>query len=179
MPLMTRDAIILIGMPGCGKSTLGVLLAKRLARPFVDTDLLIQAGAARPLQQIIDQGGLDAFRALERQCLLQLDPGPAVVATGGSAVYYPDAMAHLAARGTIVYLRVGLPALRERLSDLSDRGLVIEPGLSFEKLYHQRLELYESYAQITVDCDGISHAQAVRRITAAVADNPGDKESTR
>lgn len=152
--------IILIGMPGAGKSTTGVILAKRIGYGFVDTDLVIQAQIGLRLQQIIDQMGLPRFREIEDQTLKNLDIDHAVIATGGSVIYCPEGMKHLSTIGTLVYLKVPLIDLTERLSDMGQRGLVIRKGQTLEHLYQQRVPLYEKYAHITIDCAGL-HAEQV------------------
>lgn len=145
--------VILIGMPGAGKSTVGVVLAKRLGLDFVDVDLAIQRRSGRRLQQIIDDEGLDAFRAIEEATLLALAEtlSGSVVATGGSAIYSEAGMAALAATGTIVFLDLPLATLEARIGDMDRRGLVIDPGESFSDLYARRHPLYRRWAAMTVE----------------------------
>ncbi len=150
------DSLILIGMPGCGKSTLGVLLAKRLAMCFVDTDLMIQEQSGMRLQDYQRQKGMDAFREFECQVLSAVDCKRTVVATGGSAVYYPDAMTHLKTLGRVVYLDVPLEIIRARVGDLEDRGVVIDAGKTLEDLIAERKPLYHKYADSVVVCGGKS-----------------------
>lgn len=145
--------IILIGMPAVGKSTVGVLLAKALGLGFLDTDLLIQSGENCYLRDIIAARGIEGFCALEERYLLEVQASGHVVATGGSAVYSPPAMAHLGRQGTVVYLRISLAQLERRLADVTDRGVAIAPGKTIADLYNQRTPLYERYAQVTVNCD--------------------------
>ena len=159
-----RGNIVLIGMPGVGKSTLGVLLAKAAGTDFVDTDVVIQAREGRSLQTIIDADGLEAFRAIEERVVLGLDCRNTVVATGGSVVYGAAAMAHLAASGRIVHLYLPLPALQRRLANFAGRGVVIAPGESLETLFAAREPLYRRYAERTVDCTGLSHEAAVAAV---------------
>ena len=168
---MKKDNIVLVGMPGVGKSTVGVLLAKALSRDFVDTDVLIQAVARRRLQDIIDDDGLDAFLKLEERHVLRLDVGGSVIATGGSVVYSEKAMAHLRATGTMVYLSLPLPDLEARITNMDSRGVVIERWQSLADLYHERLPLYEHYADIPVDCAGLSHEQVVGAALTALIEN--------
>ncbi|MFO7957247.1 MAG: shikimate kinase [Candidatus Brocadiia bacterium] len=162
------DNIVLIGMPGVGKSTAGVLLAKRLSRDFVDTDVMIQAAEKRRLQDIIDTDGLDAFRRLEERQVLSLDCRGHVVATGGSVVYSPRAMVHLGDGGTIVHLELPLDVLRKRLTDLDSRGVVMAPGETLGRLYDERMPLYRRWADVTVSCEGLSHEEVVDAIVEAL-----------
>ena len=163
-----RRCIILIGMPGAGKSTVGVLLAKQLARPFVDTDLLLQARAGRGLQAILDADGPEAFERLEEQTVLALTLTNQVVATGGSVVYSEKAMAHLAAAAPVVYLRIDLASLRRRLTDLKTRGVVMGRNNDLAMLYAERRGLYERWATVTIDCAGLNHQETVDAIARAV-----------
>lgn len=156
--------LILIGMPGAGKSTVGVVLAKRLGKGFIDTDLLIQLRSGRLLQDIIDSEGLDSFRALEEQTLRDFAVCNAVIATGGSVVYSDAAMQHLAALGTVVFLDVPLPVLESRLHDMATRGLVIGPGATLADLYRERLPLYRKYAELSLVISDDNLEQVVERI---------------
>lgn len=151
---MRRDCalnIVLIGMPGAGKSTVGVLLAKRLGYHFVDSDLLLQVGQRRRLQEIIVADGLAAFMQIEEKILCGLSGTRTVFATGGSAVYSDPAMRHLHALGTIVYLDLPAETLERRVMDMDARGVVIDPGETFADLYQQRTPLYRRYADLTID----------------------------
>ena len=151
-------------MPGSGKSTVGVLLAKATQRDFVDTDVTLQAKEGRGLQEIIDQEGLDFFRRIEEQHILSLDCRDYVIATGGSVVYYPAAMAHLASSGVVVHLDLDLPSLTKRLTNLHSRGVVRVAGQTLKDLFEQREPLYGKYAQITVSCAGRTHEEIVTAI---------------
>lgn len=155
-------------MPGAGKSTIGVLLAKALSRDFVDTDLLIQAAEGRGLQEMIDSDGLDDFLAIEERHILALNAHGAVIATGGSVVYSEEAMRHLKLNGTVVYLQMPLSDLEARITDMDSRGVVIAPWQSLTDLYHERLPLYEHFADITIDCAGLSHGQMVAQLMSAL-----------
>ena len=155
-------------MPGAGKSTIGVLLAKALSRDFVDTDLLIQAAEERGLQEMIDSDGLDDFLAIEERHILALNAHGAVIATGGSVVYSEEAMRHLKLNGTVVYLQMPLSDLEARITDMDSRGVVIAPWQSLTDLYHERLPLYEHFADITIDCAGLSHGQMVAQLMSAL-----------
>lgn len=168
--------IILIGMPGAGKSTVGVILAKRLGFDFVDTDLVIQSCTGLRLQEIIDNQGLPRFRDIEEQTLINLDTHNSVIATGGSVIYCPKGMAALAGQGIIVYLQVPLTDLAHRLADMGQRGLVMHKGQTLAHLYQQRVPLYEKYAQLTQDCSGLNAEQVASELEAALrspkTDNP-------
>ncbi|MCF8045523.1 MAG: shikimate kinase [Desulfarculaceae bacterium] len=160
------DNIVLIGMPASGKSTLGVLLAKRLGLDFVDMDIIIQTGEDKTLEEIISDKGVKGFLKVEEEYLYEADLEGRVVSTGGSAVYSEKAMKRAAGSGLIVYLEQGLDALKERLSSLDSRGVVRMPGQDIDSLYHERTPLYETYADITVRCNGL----APDRIVSEIAD---------
>ena len=153
---LSNSNIVLIGMPGSGKSTIGVILAKRSSHDFVDTDLLIQSAAQRSLQDILDQDGYLRLRELEEEALLTLDVHNHVISTGGSAVYSALAMEHLKRNGICVYLNVSLDTLRSRIADYETRGIARRPDQSFEDLFEERTRLYRQYADITVDGDGLT-----------------------
>ena len=145
--------IILIGMPACGKSTVGVLAAKTLGYRFIDSDLIIQERDGRRLHRIIREEGQAGFLAIEEAVNLTLgnDPHPTVIATGGSAVYSPAAMAHFKEIGTVVYLRLSFETVQKRLGNFTHRGVVMPVGYTLRDLYDERCALYEQYADITVD----------------------------
>ncbi|MFW6284066.1 MAG: shikimate kinase [Desulfosalsimonas sp.] len=172
--------IVLIGMPGSGKSTVGVILAKKTARAFVDTDVLIQTAQQQTLQQIVDQRGHVALRAIEEALLLDLDVKNHVIATGGSAVYSDAAMAHLRSDGIIVFLDADLATLEKRVGDYSGRGIAKRPGQSFAGLYAERLGLYQKHADITVACAGMAQEAVCDQIAAKLtASSPKPKEKNR
>lgn len=160
------DNVILIGMPGAGKSTLGVVLAKILGYEFIDADLLIQSKLDKTLQKIIDACGPDGFIEVENEVLCTLSAKRAVIATGGSAVYSDEAMKHLGSLGTIVYLRVSYEELESRLGGLHERGVVMKNGIgmSLHDLFEERRPLYEQYADVTIDIDGLTVRDAARRL---------------
>lgn len=157
---------MLIGMPGVGKSTVGVLLAKVLGRYFLDTDVFIQAAQGRSLQEIIDSNGLAAFCRIEEDYATCIDLTNAVIATGGSVVYSERAMQSLTEHGVIVHLDLPVDRIEQRLANLPTRGVVMEKGQTIRSLYTQREPLYRQYAQITIDCTDKNHEQIVAQIAA-------------
>jgi shikimate kinase len=162
--------VVLIGMPGAGKSTVGVLLAKALARQFVDTDLLLQAAGGAPLHKLLADLGTAGFRALEERQILALTARDTVIATGGSVVYSAPAMAHLRTLGRLVYLELPLATLQQRLGDLRARGVVMAPGQTLAALYAERVPLYRQYAELTVPCAGLSHYGCVSALLERLQD---------
>lgn len=156
--------IVLIGMPGSGKSTVGVILAKKAMKDFVDTDILIQKSQSRPLQDIVDTEGYLALRDIEERVLEALQVRNHVISTGGSAVYGERAMAHLKSDGMVVFLDVTLDTLEARVPDFSTRGLAKRPEQSFSELFDERNALYRKYADITVKCDGLTPEQVCASI---------------
>lgn len=143
--------IVLIGMPGVGKSTVGVILAKELGYQFVDADLLIQKREKRLLKEIIASEGVDGFIEIENQVNASIEAEQTVIATGGSVVYGAEAMKHLKEIATVVYLKLSYKVLRKRLGDLKNRGVVLRDGQTLKDLYEERVVLYEKYADITID----------------------------
>lgn len=160
--------VILIGMPGSGKSTVGVVLAKLLGLHFCDTDLVLQQHCGKKLQEIIRTEGDAAFFRHEEDVLATLDVQDTVIATGGSAVYYDRAMQHLKAGGKCVYLKVAADEIERRLANFSDRGVVIADGMTLADLYVERKPLYEKYADITVSAEGGTVWDTARRIAEAL-----------
>ena len=151
-------------MPGSGKSTVGVILAKKTSRDFVDTDLLIQTSQGRKLQDIVDHDGYVSLRFIEERILLDLSVRDHVIATGGSAVYSDQAMAHLKADGLAIFLDVDLATLESRIPDFSTRGLAKRPDQSLSELFGERFALYTKHADITVKCDKLTHEEVCARI---------------
>ena len=151
--MTVRDNIILIGMPGAGKSTIGVILAKTLGMDFLDSDLAICRRREKKLQDILDEEGLEAFLRLEEDVILDLHPRCTVLATGGSVPLRDRAMEHLKAQGTVIYLEVGLEELRTRLSNIKTRGIAFGPGETLEDLYAYRTPIYERWADLTIHAD--------------------------
>ena len=161
--------ITLIGMPAVGKSCLGRHLSKKLNMKVIDGDKLIEQVSGRKLQDIIDEDGLDAFKAIEEEVLLSITDDNIIIAPGGSAVYYDKVMQHFKANGIVVYLYASPKTIIERLGDFSKRGVALRPGQTIEDLYLERAPLLEKYADVTVNCDGNAfgkyHADAIEKIT--------------
>lgn len=146
--------IILTGMPGVGKSTIGVILAKELGYQFLDSDLLIQQQEKKLLKDIIAEKGVDGFLAVENQVNASIEAERAVIATGGSAIYGKEAMEHFKRTGIVVYLKCSYDALEKRLGDLKGRGVVLKDGQTLRDIYEERSVLYEKYADLIVVEDG-------------------------
>lgn len=161
---MSKDNIILIGMPSCGKSTVGVVLAKALGYGFVDSDLVIQERTGKLLSEIIDEQGVEAFNQIENEVNASLDYHKTVIATGGSVIYGKEAMEHLGKIGTVVYISLPYEVLCERIGDLTARGVSIHDGQSFRQLYEERLPLYQQYGEITVEAEGLSIREVVHAL---------------
>ncbi|MED9967934.1 MAG: shikimate kinase [Blautia sp.] len=146
--------VTLIGMPGAGKSTLGVVLAKVLGYEFLDSDLLIQKQEKKRLSRIIEEKGTEGFMAVENRVNASIEAENTVIATGGSVVYCDEAMQHLKSIGRVVYLKLSLEAVSRRLGNLKGRGVVLKDGQTLKELYEERTPLYEKYADIVVDEEG-------------------------
>ena len=146
--------ITLIGMPGAGKSTIGVVLAKVLGYQFLDSDLLIQKQEKRCLSEIIEEEGYKGFKDVENRVNASIEAENTVIATGGSVVYCEEAMEHLKSIGTVVYLKLSLNALSKRLGNLKGRGVLLREGQTLTDLYEERTPLYEKYADIVIDEEG-------------------------
>ncbi len=157
--------IILIGMPGAGKSTLGVLLAKAMGKFFIDTDIIIQQKTKRLLQDIIDNDGTDAFLSLEEEILLSVDERNTVIATGGSAVYSEKAMEHFKKNGKIVYLHVDFSEIEKRVTNITTRGIVLKNGKNLADAFAERKPLYDRYADIVIDCTDCTIEESVHKLT--------------
>ena len=171
MMMKENQNIILIGMPGVGKSTVGVLLAKRLKLSFLDTDILIQTCEEQSLQEIIQGLGSEEFCDLEARHIRSVSIRSHVIATGGSVVYRDDAMAHLGKGGVIVHLDLAFDFLEKRLGDLDARGVVIGPDELIADLYAERQPLYQKFADICINTDGLSADQVVGRIITILESN--------
>lgn len=161
---MSKNNIVLIGMPGVGKSTIGVVLAKMLGYQFVDADLVIQEKEGKLLCEIIEEVGAEGFIEVENRINSQIEAEHAIIATGGSAVYGAEAMAHLKETGTVLYLKLPYEELNRRLRDIKGRGVVLKEGQTLRDLYEERVPLYEKYADITVDEYQLNVEQTIEKI---------------
>ncbi len=159
-----KSNIILIGMPGVGKSTVGVILAKILGYKFIDTDLLVQESEHRLLHEIISSEGVDGFIEIENRVNSRINTEKSVIATGGSVVYGREAMKNLSENGTVVYLSLDYRKLKYRLGNIKNRGVVIRKGQRLIDLYNERTPLYEKYADIIIDENGCGIEKTVSRI---------------
>lgn len=156
--------IVLIGMPGCGKSTVGVLLAKSMLRDFVDTDLIIQNTYRKSLCEIIACDGLQGFKDKENTILKGLECDNCVIATGGSAVYCNEGMEKLKNKGKVIYLKLTPQCIKRRIKNIKTRGIAMEEDCSIEELYLERAPLYEKYADHIIDCENMSAEECVTQI---------------
>ena len=163
--------IVLIGMPGAGKSTVGVVLAKNLGMSFMDSDLVIQEQEGRKLHELIGQFGIDGFIEIEERVNASLEVKNSVIATGGSVVYGSKAMEHLNEIGTVCYLKLSYDTIADRLGDLEQRGVVLKQGQSLSDLYEERTPLYEKYAGLTIDCENKTIREIVNEIAGWAARN--------
>ena len=169
---MAADNIILIGLPGAGKSTLGVVLAKILNYSFLDGDILIQGQEGKTLQALLDELGPEGFLQVENRVLSEVECSRTIVATGGSAVYSDPAMQHLSQMGVVVHLQVSEGELANRLGDLDERGVVLRNGhvASLHDLYEERMPLYRQYAQIAIDVTGKQVRESAKELQLALVD---------
>ena len=158
--------IILIGMPGAGKSTIGVVLAKKLGYEFIDSDIVIQNRYKKILQELINEYGTDGFEKIENDVNKSLNPQNSVIATGGSAIYGKEAMEHFDSIGTVVYLYLPYEEIEQRLGNLEERGVTIKKGQTLKDLYNERTPLYKKYANLTIDCQGKTIREIVEEISA-------------
>jgi len=165
--------IILIGMPGAGKSTVGVILAKMLGMTFFDTDIAIQESTGRLLQEIIDTNGPDAFLKTEEETILSLSCRNSVIATGGSVVFSGNSMEHLKEDGMVIYLAISFDEMAKRLKNITTRGIVLFSGESLFDMYHERVPLYEKYADITVECSHGEFEDIVGEVIGEIEDVAG------
>jgi len=158
-----KKNIVLIGMPGAGKSTIGVILAKMIGKDFIDADLVIQKEEGRLLSQIIETEGPDGFLKIEERVNAGLNPESAVIATGGSVIYGAKAMEHLKRIGTVVYLKLSYKTVESRLRDIKGRGVVLRDGQTLLDLYEERTVLYEKYADVVVCEDGLQIEETLEK----------------
>lgn len=163
---MRRDNIVLIGMPGAGKSTVGVVLAKRMGYRFVDSDLVIQDQYGKLLHELIEEHGVEGFWKIENDVNAALNLRKSIIATGGSVIYGEEAMEHLREIGTVVYLKLPYEEVSERLGDLNERGVTLMPGQTLRDLYEERVPLYEKYCHRAIECQN----KQIRQIVSMIAD---------
>ncbi len=159
-----KNNIVLIGMPGVGKSTLGVILAKIIGYRFLDADLIIQEREGKLLKEIIEEKGVEGFMAVENEVNASLECERTIIATGGSVIYGKEAMEHLKSIGQIIYLKAEYEALDKRLSNLKGRGVVLKKGQNLRELYDERTPVYESYADHIIDETGCDIEQTIEKI---------------
>ena len=171
---MKKENIVLIGMPGVGKSTIGVVLAKVLGYEFIDADLLIQKAEGKLLREIIEEKGTDGFIEVENRVNSQIRTTHSVIATG---VYGKEAMEHLGSIGTIVYLKQNLKPLERRLRNIKGRGVVLKPGQTLAGLYKERVVLYEKYADIIVDEYKLNVEQTLDAVLQALKEKNGTEKA--
>lgn len=160
--------IILIGMPACGKSTIGVVLAKTMGMRFLDTDLLIQEREGALLQDLINTKGNDYFKKVEEYVLRSINVENTIISTGGSAVYYPKAIEHFKKNGKVIYINVSYETIETRLNNITTRGITMAHGETLKDLYDKRVPLYEASADIIVETDGLTVEQAIEKILQVV-----------
>ncbi|MBS5956010.1 MAG: shikimate kinase [Clostridiales bacterium] len=168
-----RDNITLIGMPASGKSTIGVLLAKRFGYSFVDVDIVIQEQEGKLLKEIIAERGDDGFLEVENRINRELTVCKSVIAPGGSVIYGKEAMEHLKEISIVVYLKLSYESVKERLGNLVDRGVVLKDGMTLYDLYQERVPYYESYADITIDETGLEAGNIVDQLRAIMEEKFG------
>ncbi len=173
--IMNRKNIVLIGMPGAGKSTIGVILAKVLGFHFIDTDLIIQEQEKSLLKDIIKCKGLQGFLEIENQVNCDIKLERSVIATGGSVIYGSQAMDHLREIGTVIYIKLSYETLKTRLGNIKQRGVVLKNGQNLKSLYEERCPLYEKYAHIIVDSEGLGTEELMEKIVCVLDELPDKK----
>lgn len=166
-----KTNVVLIGMPGCGKSTIGVLLAKSMLLDFIDTDLVLQNQYGKTLCEMIDNWGIEIFLERENSTIASLRQSNCVIATGGSAVYGEEAMQKLKAEGTVVYLSLPVKEIERRIHNIETRGIAMPKGSTIEALFRERSPLYKQYADITIDCSGFTPEGCVNQIILRLKQN--------
>lgn len=164
---MDKRNIVLIGMPGSGKSTCGVIAAKVMLKNFFDTDLLLQGLEQSRLQDLIDDKGTDYFYAAEEKAVCSLQLEAAVIATGGSVIYSEKAMRHLRSLGKVIYLHLSYETMLQRINNFTTRGIVVKEGSTLKDMYDERLPLYQRYADAVIDCENSTVEETVKKITEA------------
>lgn len=162
--------VVLIGMPGAGKSTIGVILAKVLGFSFIDSDLLIQEQEGCLLKDIIKEKGIEGFQTIENQVNRSINTENSVIATGGSIIYCPEAMDHLRKIGIVVYIELSYETINKRLGNIRQRGVVFREGQTLKSLYEERCPLYEKYAHITINGENMGVEELMEKIVHAVKD---------
>ena len=167
-----KTNLVLIGMPGAGKSTVGVVLAKKLGYYFMDSDLVIQEREQRLLHEIIAQEGLQGFLEIENRINASLNAEHSIIATGGSVTYGTEAMAHFEQIGTVIYLKLSYEAIEHRLGDLRERGVALKEHQTLAQLYAERTPLYEQYADIIIDCEELVLREVVEQIIQKLENHP-------
>ncbi len=167
------DNITLIGMPASGKSTVGVLLAKRLGYSFVDVDIIIQEQEGRLLKEIIEEEGQEGFMEVENRINAGIDVHHSIISPGGSVIYGKEAIEHLKDISIVVYLKLSYEDLKERLGNLVDRGVVLKEGMTLRDLYEERVPYYEKYADITIDETGFDAGQIVDKLRGIMEEKFG------
>ncbi|MGN1159808.1 MAG: shikimate kinase [Lachnospiraceae bacterium] len=167
-----KTNLVLIGMPGAGKSTVGVVLAKKLGYYFMDSDLVIQEQEQRLLHEIIAQEGLQGFLEIENRINASLNAEHSIIATGGSVIYGTEAMAHFKQIGTVIYLKLSYEAIENRLGDLRERGVALKEHQTLAQLYAERTPLYEQYADIIIDCEELVLREVVEQIIQKLENHP-------
>lgn len=156
-----KENIVLIGMPGAGKSTIGVLLAKALNYNFIDADLVIQKQNNKKLYEIINEKGIDEFLKIENEIISNINVTETVIATGGSAIYGKEAMEHMKNNGIIIYIKLSCVEIINRISNIKTRGIAMKDGKTIFDIYSERIPLYEKYADIVIDAEGTSIEECV------------------
>lgn len=159
-----KENIVLVGMPGAGKSTIGILLAKALNYGFIDTDLLIQISQRKKLYEIISEVGILEFIKIENETLSRIKERNKIIATGGSAIFGKEAMQNLKKQGTVVYIKLSYEEINRRVTNIKTRGIVMKEGKTLEDVYVERTPLYEQYADIVVDCEGLNIEETVEKV---------------
>lgn len=165
---MNKSNLIFIGMPAVGKSTVGVVIAKRLGKKFIDTDLLIQEQEQKLLREIIAEVGDEGFLAIENQVNRDVDVTNAVISPGGSVVYCEEAMEHFKEIGTVIYLSASYRTIKRRIKNPQKRGVVLKEGQTLEDLYNERVQLFEKYADVTISEDGRSLEETIEDVLEIV-----------